>query len=170
MGRTFYSFEEYDKALDIAIADAMNSPDSRVQKNLKEEIVNMAETFVYNLYPVPYYLSRDGDQGGILDPKNYPSRNSTVAHRLGSTNTSVSGNTGTGKGFTIYVSADVPWQQKFGGDPSNNPDTLVDALYKNGIYHHKPFHKPYMELAETNYGTEHRFGKDLVNELESNGF
>ena len=170
MGRTFYSFEEYDKALDIAIAEAMNSPESRVQKNLKEEIVNMAETFVYNLYPMPFYYSRRNGDGGILDPKSYNSRNSTVAHRLGTTNISVSGNTGTGKGFTIYVSADAEWQQKFGGNPKDNPDTLVDALYKNGIYHHAPFHKPYMELAETNYGTEHRFGKDLVQELESNGF
>lgn len=169
MGRVFYSFEEYDAALDQALAEAMNSPEGRVQRNAKEEITKMAETFVYDLYPVPFYLSRRGDNGGMLDPKNYNSRNSTAAHRMGGTNVSVSGNTGTGKGFTIYIAADVPWQQKFGGSAANNPDTLVDAIEKHGIYHHQPFYKSYMELAETNYGTEHRLGKDVVAELEARG-
>ena len=169
MGRVFYSFEEYDAALDQALAEAMNSPEGRVQTNAREEITKMAETFVYDLYPVPFYLSRRNGEGGILDPKSYTSRNSTAAHRVGGTNISVSGNTGTGKGFTIYISSEAQWQQKFGGSAANNPNTLTDALEKNGIYHHEPFYKSYMELAETNYGTDQRLGRDVVAELEARG-
>jgi len=159
MGRTFYSFEEFDVALDKAISDAMNSDNSRVQKNAKEELVNMAETFVYNLYPNPFYLSRRNGQGGILDEKSYTSKSSFATAAIPST----------AKGFTTHIYAEAQWQQKFGGSASNNPDTLVEALEKNGIYNHEPV-VSFMERAEANYGSEHRFGKDLVLELEDNGF
>lgn len=171
MGRVFNSFEEYDVALDNAIAQAMNSDSSRVQINVKEEIVKMAETFVYNLYPNPFYLSRRDGNGGILDTKSYGSKDSRYAHRSRVLDTVMPGNVmGSGKGFTAYITADAEWQQKFGADRKPKTGTLVEVLETNGLYHHKPFHKPYMELAENNYGTDFRFGKDLVAELEENGF
>ena len=170
MGRVFYTFEAYEQALDIEIAGAMNDPASRVQVNLRSVIIENAEERVYNTYPNPKieWSRRYGHGGSILNPDSYKSRSSLSARR-GSRNVdiSVTGAAPSGKGFTIYVRGEGEWQQRFGGSASDNPDTLVDAIEDHGIYHAPP--RKYMVAAGEEYGEKH-FAKDLVLELEENGF
>ena len=161
MGRTFYSFEEYDKALDKAISDAMQSPNGKIQTNAKQALVKSAEENVYS-YPTQFYHPEHGDgrrrgNGGILDPKTYSSRRHSETAVI---------QKNVGKGFTLYLVADAPWQQLFGGSPSDNPDTLGDAIEKNGIYGAPA--RPWMEEGGNEYAQK-QFGKDLVEELEGAG-
>lgn len=158
MGRTFYSFEEYDKELDKAIGRSMQNPHGKIQKNAKQEITDCAEAFVYRTYQ-PEFLSRRYGAGGILDPASY--RSSEYSDTAIITKNA-------SKGFTLHIYADAEWQQIFGGDPHGNPDTLTEAIERNGLYGAPP--RPYMEHAETNYGYGGGFEKDLVSELEYNGF
>ena len=157
-GRRFYSFEDYDKALDKAIGKAMQNPEGKIQKNAKQEITDCAENFVYRTYS-PKFWSRRYGEGGILDVESY--RSSQY-----SDNAIITKNAS--KGFTLHIYADAQWQQLFGGSPEGNPDTLTEAIEKNGLYGAQP--RPYMEHAETNYGYGGQFEKDLVEELESDGF
>ena len=158
MGRVFYSFEEYNNALDKAIGNAMQSPDGKIQKNVKKEITDCAENFVYRTYP-PAFLSRRYGAGGILDPDSY--RSSRYADTAIITKNA-------SKGFTLHIYAEAQWQQLFGGSPEGNPDTLTEAIENNGLYGARP--RKYMEYAEANYGYGGQFEKDLVAELEDAGF
>lgn len=157
MGKVFFSFEEYDEYLDKAIENAMQDTNGRIQKNAKKEIVDTAENFVYRTYP-PKFLSRRYGAGGILDPDSYRSErySDTAIIRKNAS-----------KGFTLHIYADAQWQQLFGGSPEANPDTLTEAIEKNGLYGADP--RPYMEHAETNYGYSGDFERDLVIELEDVG-
>ena len=157
MGRTFFSFEEYDTALDKAIEYAMQNPEGKIQTNVKKEITNCAEDFVYRTYS-PKFLSRRYGAGGILDPDSY--RSSRY-----SDNAIITKNAS--KGFTLHIYAEAQWQQLFGGSPESNPDTLTEAIEKHGLYGAQP--RPYMEHAETNYGYGEGFERDLVSELEDAG-
>ena len=170
MGRVFYSFEAYEKALDLEIAAAMNDPASRVQVNAKSVIIKNAEERVYNSYPNPgiEWSRRYGAGGSILNPESYNPRSSLSARQwTKQINISVTGATPSGKGFTTYIRGEGEWQQRFGGRASDNPNTLVDAIEDNGIYHAPP--RKYMAAAEDEYGSKY-FAKDLVLELEENGF
>lgn len=157
VGRRFFSFEDYDNALDKAIERAMQNSDSRVQINAKKTITETAEKRVYNTY-TPRFMSRRHGDGGILDPASYRSERY-------SDNAIITKNAG--KGFTLHIYADAEWQQLFGGNPSDNIDSLTTAIEENGIYHAP--RRPFMSAAEEEYGSK-RFGKDLVDELESDGF
>ena len=170
MGRVFNSFEEYDKALDNAVAEAMNGENSRVQVNARAVAIKNAEERVYNTYPEPGMpWSRRYNHNGILDPSTYKSRSSFEASRIRrDINNSQSGVVGKGgKGFMTYIRGEAEWQQRFGGEASHNRDFLVWAIEENGLYHAPP--RPYMEHAEAEYGEKY-FAKDLVLELEENGF
>lgn len=168
VGRRFFSFEDYDKALDKAIAQAMNGENSRVQVNARAVIVKNAEERVYNTYPNPgIEWSRRYNHNGILDPSTYRSQSSTYAHHSRTLDATLLGNYGSGKGFTTYISAETEWQQRFGGSSKDNPNSLVYAIEENGLYHAPP--RPYMDHAESEYAEKY-FEKDLVLELEDNGF
>jgi hypothetical protein len=169
MGRAFYSFEAYDAALDAEIAAALNDESSRIQVNVRSTIIQNAEENVYNTYPNPKIeWSRRYNHNGILDPNSYTSRSSFRARRYDKDyNYSVSGASSKAKGFMTYIRGTAEWQQRFGGDASLNPNTLIYAIEKNGLYGAPP--RPYMDEAETEYGEKY-FEKDLVLELEENGF
>lgn len=161
MGRVFFSFDDYDKVLDMEIEEAMQNPDGRIQKNAKDKLVASAYTNVYKHdtkfdHPV-YGDGRRWGDGGILDPETYRSeRHSDTAI--------ITKNAG--KGFTLHIYADAPWRQLFGGNPSDNPDDLSDAIEKNGLYSAPK--SEWMEKGGDEYAKE-QFGKDLVKELEDAG-
>lgn len=162
MGRVFFSFEDYDKTLDMEIEEAMQNPDGRIQRNAKDQLVSSAYENVYAKHDTKFEHPVHGDGrrwgvGGILDPETYRSaRHSDTAI--------ITKNAG--KGFTLHLYADAPWQQLFGGSPDANPDTLGEAIEKHGLYSAPP--RPWMEKGGDEYAKE-QFGKDLVKELEDAG-
>lgn len=167
MGRVFFSFEAYEKALDLEIGAAMNDPASRVQVNAKSVITEKAEELVYNTYPNPGMpWSRRYNHNGILDPSTYNNQSSYGAAHYKAIDRTISMPASSNvKGFTTYISADTEWQQRFGGEIPHIP--LAEAIENVGLYNAPP--RPYMQTAETEYGEKH-FANDLVQELEEAGF
>ena len=167
MGRIFFSFENYEAKLNERLARAMQNPESRIQVNARAIAIKNAEERVYNVYPNPgMEWSRRYNHNGLLDPSTYKSKSSTEAHHNRAWDVTLEGNAmGAGKGFTTYISAEDEWQQRFGGQRPHT--SLAEVIENSNIYHAPP--RRWMRHAEQEYGSKH-FEKDLVLELESDGF
>lgn len=161
MGRIFFSFEEYEKALDTGIEKALQNPDGLIQTNAKAHLKSSAFKNVYS-YPTDFEHPVHGDgrrwgEGGILDASTY--RTSRY-----SDNAVITKNVG--KGFTLHIYADAEWQQLFGPDRAPKTGTLAEVIEKNGMYGAPA--RPWMEEGGNEYA-KNMFGSDLVKELEKAG-
>ena len=161
MGRIFFSFEEYEKALDTGIEKALQNPDGLIQTNAKAHLKSSAFKNVYS-YPTDFEhpVHKDGRRwgdGGILDASTY--RTSRY-----SDNAVITKNVG--KGFTLHIYADAEWRQLFGPDRVPKTGTLAEVIEKNGMYGAPA--RPWMEEGGNEYA-KNMFGSDLVKELEKAG-
>ncbi len=161
MGRIFFSFEEYENALDKGIEKALQNPDGTIQTNAKAHLKSSAFENVYS-YPTDFHHPEHGDgrrygDGGILDADSY--RTSRYSDTAVITKNA-------GKGFTLHIYAEAEWQQLFGPDRFPKTGSLAEVIEKNGLYGAPP--RPWMEEGGDKYA-KGMFGSDLVNELEKTG-